>query len=307
MLVRFWGTRGSIPAPGPHSVRYGGNTACVTVNLDHGPLIILDAGTGIRNLGRHLSQTSGHCQAFLLLSHGHWDHIQGFPFFAPLNDEHCRIRVMGGPTGTRQLEEILTNQQRETYFPVALENAGAEVTFEDLRPGGVSAGRGHVTDFPTRHPGGGRGFRIEEAGEVVVYLTDNELPESGYEWDFYVNACQGASVLIHDAQYWDSELPDKAGWGHSSCEQATRLALDAGVSQLVLFHHDPDRTDDDVDSMVRACRRLTAQRDPSLIVQAATEGAALEVKRRERAPAVRPERPRAPAGISAIRVPRLSR
>ena len=306
MLVRFWGTRGSIPAPGPNTVRYGGNTACVTVHLDHGPLIILDAGTGIRSLGRTLHQAGEPCEAYLLLSHGHWDHIQGFPFFAPLNDERYRIRVMGGPTGTRQLEEILTNQQRETYFPVALESAGAEVTFEDLRPEGVIAGRAHITDFPTRHPGGGRGFRIEEAGEVVVYLTDNELPSSGHEWDFYVDACRRASLLIHDAQYWDSELAEKAGWGHSSAEQATRLALEAGARQLVLFHHDPDRTDDEVDLMTRACRRIAAS-ESRLVVQAAAEGSVLDVAGRERVPAARAERQRSTPGMAALPVPRLAR
>src|SRR5438270_795193 len=149
MLVKLWGARGSIPAPGPDTVRYGGNTACVSIHPEAGPVIILDAGTGIRRLGLELCEAGGLREAFLLISHGHWDHIQGFPFFAPLNDERCRIRVMGGPTGTRQLEEILTNQQRGTYFPVALESVGAKVVFEDIGLDGVWAGEARITDFPT--------------------------------------------------------------------------------------------------------------------------------------------------------------
>ena len=268
----------------------------MSVQLDRGPLIIIDAGTGIRNLGRELKQEGGGGEALLLLSHGHWDHIQGFPFFAPLNDERYRIRVMGGPTGTRQLEEILRNQQRETYFPVALESAGAQVTFEDLGPEGLRAGDALISDFPTRHPGGGRGFRIEENGEVCVYLTDNELPPHGPEWEVYVDACRSADLLIHDAQYWDSELAEKAGWGHSSCEQATRLAMDADVRHLVLFHHDPDRSDDEVDAMARACRRIAASAERELAVIAAAEGRALEVTRPGWASGKRPGRELVTAG-----------
>jgi len=271
MQITFWGTRGSTAAPGRETVRYGGNTACVSVQLADGPLLLLDAGTGIRALGQAIANENP-SELTLLLSHGHWDHIQGFPFFAPAYQNGCHIRVLGCPTGTKRLKQVLSDQMERTYFPVPLDAMAAEIKFEDFCTDWEGIGAARVRAFPLRHPGGGRGFRIEEGKSTLVYLTDNELPDEGAEWDFYVETCREADLLIHDAQYTDAELAVYAGWGHSSYTQATRLAIAAQVKRLALFHHDPKRTDLEVDRFQEDCCRLVALERSPLAVFAAAEG-----------------------------------
>jgi len=280
MQVTFWGTRGSIATPGAETVRFGGNTACVSVKLRAGPLLILDAGTGVRHLGQ-AAHCETECSFALLLSHGHWDHIQGFPFFAPAYRKGCDIRIIAGPGGTRHLSQILSDQMERDYFPVQFGEMGADIQFDDFEGDWKKIGSGRVRAFPLRHVGGGWGFRIEDEGGVVVYLTDNELPPPGPEFDFYCEACRGADLLIHDAQYLDSELPSHLGWGHSSGPQATRLALQAGCKRLALFHHDPNRTDDAVAALVLDCRALAAAEGSDLDVFAAAEGQMHEIPRAE--------------------------
>ncbi len=271
MHLTFWGTRGSTPAPGPDTVRFGGNTACVSIRLEHGPRLVLDAGTGIRALGDVLASEGEHDMT-LLLSHGHWDHIQGFPFFAPAYDKDCQIRVLGCPFGTKRLQQILSDQMECTYFPVPLSALAAKLSFEEFCDDWEEIGSARIQAFPLRHPGGGRGFRIAEGKHVIVYLTDNELPPEGPEWDFYVQECRGADLLIHDAQYTEEELPLHCGWGHSSYVQATRLALAAQVKRLALFHHDPKRTDQELDAFEASCARMVAHKNSVLTVYVAAEG-----------------------------------
>lgn len=276
MQVTFWGTRGSIAAPGPDTVRYGGNTACVSVHLERGSPLVLDAGTGIRALGQAFVAT-GIKEMILCLSHAHWDHIQGFPFFAPAYHKECRIRVLGCPTGTKRLKQILSDQMEHTYFPVPLAALAADIRFEEFCADCEQLGSARVQAFPIHHPGGGRGFRIEEGKRAIVYLTDNELPPPGPEWDAYVRICRHVDLLIHDAQYTDEELAIHTGWGHSSHTQATRLALEAGVKRLALFHHDPNRTDAQLDQIVQSCRAIAAGEGSPLTIIAAAEGASESV------------------------------
>lgn len=280
MQVTFWGTRGSIPAPGPTTVRYGGNTPCVSIRLASGPLLVLDAGTGIRALGNAPGMSS-ECSFALLLSHGHWDHIQGFPFFAPGYRDTCRIQVFGGPGGTYHLKQLLSNQMVKSYFPVQLEQLKAEIEFDEIHDDWKQIGSARVRAFPLRHTGVGWGFRIEEradaGGGVIVYLTDNELPPPGAEWDFYINMCRDADLLIHDAQYLEEEMQTHLGWGHSTGREATRLAREANCRRLALFHHDPDRSDTAVDTLTADCQAQAASAGSNLDIFAAAEDQTLEI------------------------------
>ena len=283
MDLTFWGTRGSLAAPGPDTVKYGGNTLCVTMQPRSGPLIICDMGTGSFPLGRHLVRQKEALDAVILFSHGHWDHIQGFPFFAPFFRADTTIRILGDPTPNHNIHEMLAQQMGANFFPVTLDALAAKVEMDTTltaeRWVGMeqTVGSAWIETFPTRHPGGARAFRVEDEGHVAIYLTDNELPKGGPGYHFFVEMCYGADLLIHDAQYTDEELPSRAGWGHSSCEQATRLAMDAGVKRLALFHHDPGRSDAEIDVMVGRCQTIARESGSDLDVFGAQEGTTLEV------------------------------
>lgn len=260
--VTFWGVRGSAPSPGPATVRYGGNTSCVSVAVGGGKLLVFDAGTGIRGLGKAIAGGTG--EIFLLLSHPHWDHVQGFPFFRPLYEPGRRIYMFPTPQAHTMLCALI-EQMDGAHFPVTPDTLPAhpECITEDamgfLRVRGLAVSR-----IPTNHPGGGYGYRVEHEGKAVVYLTDNEL-EPPYpkatEFDGFVRFCRRAEVLIHDAQYLERDLPHKHGWGHSLVSQVCALARAAEVRHLVLFHHDPDRTDDELDAILAdAQQSLSAER-----------------------------------------------
>ncbi|NNE71012.1 MAG: MBL fold metallo-hydrolase [Rhodothermales bacterium] len=239
--VTFWGTRGSIPTSGPEYAETGGNTACVQISLpDH--VILLDAGTGIRLAGEALAHDRR--PIILLLSHPHWDHIQGFPFFTPLYQAGRDLTIVA-PDHPEWID-MLVGQVDGVRFPVAADFLQCDIhpsadLAEALRGTGVGG-----TTIATNHPGDGIGYRLEFGDDVLVYLTDNELvpPEAGpTRFEEFGAFVQGAHLLIHDAQYIVDDLPDKAGWGHSTIRQVVRLAETAGVSRLALFHHDPATTD----------------------------------------------------------------
>ena len=278
MEITFWGTRGSLAVPGVDTVKYGGNTSCVTMRPRSGPLIICDMGTGSFPLGRQLVRQPEPLDAVVLFSHGHWDHIQGFPFFAPFFRKDTHVRILGDPTPRHDIYEMLSQQMGANYFPVTLEALAAKVemdaTLTAERKVGMeqTIGSAWIQTFPIRHPGGGRAFRVDDEGRVAIYLTDHELPGRGPEYNFYVEICQGADLLIHDAQYTDAELPDREGWGHSSCEQATRFAMEAGIKRLALFHHDPGRSDAEIDLLAGACQALARASGSDLEVFGAREG-----------------------------------
>jgi phosphoribosyl 1,2-cyclic phosphodiesterase len=282
--VTIWGARGSIPTPGPLTARYGGNTSCVTLQstaADVRSLVILDAGTGIRPLGRALVEASADpLVADLLLSHTHWDHIQGLPFFAPFYDERSHIRIWGARQGTVGLEQILRDQMNPVVFPVPLHQLDANLTVTHVEPGAFEVGQFAVRAMRLRHPGTTLAFRLapRAGGPSVVFIPDNELGPGGkYEvppgWrDELVRFAAGADLLIHDAMFTAQEMPSFLGWGHSSHAEAVALAVDAGVRRLVLFHHRPERTDDALDDLFTDARRLAAERAGHLEVVAAFEG-----------------------------------
>ncbi len=273
MRFRFWGVRGSIPTPGSETVRYGGNTACVEVRVGD-QLLILDAGTGLRALGRELEGKP--CKVDLFLSHLHWDHIQGLPYFSPLFAPRTQIcfhsRYWPGDSG---LKARLAAQMESPFFPAPLFAVSSTLTFEEFEPGEPWFKGGlRVMTCPLCHPNGSVGLRVEFGGRSLVYATDCE-----YEGDpppEVISFFKNADVLIHDAQYSAEEYDKHRGWGHSSFEAAVRAAQLSGAKRLFFFHHDPGHNDVYLD---RALVRLRANvgNNRGLFLEMAREGESYEV------------------------------
>ncbi|HVR88351.1 MAG TPA: MBL fold metallo-hydrolase [Candidatus Limnocylindria bacterium] len=274
MKIRFWGTRGSIPTPGQRTVRYGGNTACVEVRDASDHLLVLDAGTGLRELGSKLNGTSP-LTVDLLLSHLHWDHIQGIPFFRPAFDPKSTLRLYG-PKQHRPLRELLGLGMDDPFFPVDLDGLPVQLEVHEIESGSArQVGPYRVRATALYHPAPTLAYRIEADGRSVVYATDTEDAFSGQE-NPVIAFSEGADVLIHDAQFLDTDF--KPGWGHSTISKALEVAQRAKVRRLVLYHHDPDRTDDDLDHIaVETQRTADATAGAGLRVVVAREGLELEV------------------------------
>lgn len=282
--VTFWGTRGSIPTPGPRTARYGGNTPCVAVAGAGGQLVILDAGTGIRGLGLELvERQNGAVAAEILLSHAHWDHIQGLPHFKPFFAPGNAVRIWGSRQGTTSLEAILRQQMDPAVFPIPLDALSARLTVRQVEPGEFTLGEFRVRAMKLRHPGTTLGYRLTPVGggASIAYVTDNELGPGGHydvpaSWrNDLVAFLGGVDLLIHDAMYTPAELEQHRGWGHSTPDEAVALALAAGARRLVLFHHEPEHGDDAIDSLVAGAQRQVRGAGKSLEVLAATEGMTL--------------------------------
>ncbi|MBV9748552.1 MAG: MBL fold metallo-hydrolase [Acetobacteraceae bacterium] len=249
LLLRFWGARGGLPAPGPDTLRYGGNTACVEVRCN-GHLLILDAGSGLRCLGDALVQEEQETVAAeVLCSHTHLDHICGLPFFAPLYQTGTRLRIWGGKAGAPEtLEAVLGATLSGPLMPDLLPRVHAQIDFLEFRPGDILAPWPglRVSTAPLHHPGSAVGYRLEWGGKIVAYLTDTEHDPAAQDADV-LRLAKDADILIYDATYTDEEFPRYKGWGHSTWQEAVRLADAAGAKRLVLFHHAPSRTDADLD------------------------------------------------------------
>lgn len=279
--VTFWGTRGSIPTPGPSTARYGGNTPCVAVEGAGGHLVILDAGTGIRALGLELvERQNGAVKAEVLLSHAHWDHIQGLPHFKPFFAPGNAVRIWGSRQGTTSLDAILRQQMDPAVFPVPLDALSAQLTVQQVEPGEFEVEGFTVRAMKLRHPGTTLGYRLTPAagGPSMAYITDNELGGGGQygtapSWrkDF-VRFLSAVDLLIHDAMYTPTELEEHRGWGHSTFEEAVALAADVGAKRLVLFHHEPEHADAAIDELVAEARRQAKSRGGPAEVLAAQEG-----------------------------------
>lgn len=273
MNVRFWGTRGSIPAPGPSTLRHGGNTSCVEVRLADNTLIILDSGSGIRQMGAAL----GPCVAELFLSHYHWDHIQGMPFFGPAYSPGSAIRIHGPAFEGVGPEHILTGQMHAPYFPAPASEWCGIRGYETVSAGQqFGIGAATIRTAQLSHPGMTLGYRIEEAGHVLVYMSDNEPDLASPELlSGMVDLARDADLLLHDCQYTEGEYALKRGFGHSTPRQAVRVATEAGVRQLVLFHHDPGHGDEQVEILAEEAAALA----PDIQVDIAREGETLPVAR----------------------------
>jgi phosphoribosyl 1,2-cyclic phosphodiesterase len=294
MRARFWGTRGSIAAPGPGTIRFGGNTSCVELTTPSGGVLVLDCGTGARRLGDQLiACNSGPVSATILLTHTHWDHIQGFPFFAPLFQPANRFRVYG-PEGTHlSLRDVLAGQMDNHYFPVELDQLAARITYEDLGEGEHQIDGMTVRAQRMNHPSPTLGYRLEAGGRAICYLADHEpyyenvwregapagqvqsIREPGDQR--HAEFMQGAAVVIHEAQYTPEEYPSKRNWGHSTFAYVVELAAASGVGRLFLTHHDPSHNDELVAEIERRAQELAADLGSPLQVSCAYEGCEVSV------------------------------
>ncbi len=271
MLVRFWGVRGSTPTPQSENLRYGGNTSCVEVRLN-GHIYVFDCGTGFRNLGKQLVQeANGHSiSAHIFLSHFHWDHIQGIPFFTPLYTDRESHFFFHSSNRTRGLQRAIEEQMSDPYFPVNMNEMAAHRQFYNIEEGEIAFDDCLIKSMWLNHPQGCLGFRLEAEGKVLVYATDNEPGHPIFDKNVRKLA-EGADVLIYDAQYLPEEYEaNKRGWGHSHWREAVNIVMESGAKELILFHHDPDHTDDCIDRVVSTAREYYSK------VRAASEG--MEIK-----------------------------
>ncbi|MBY0278918.1 MBL fold metallo-hydrolase [Candidatus Binatia bacterium] len=259
MNVRLWGTRGSLASPGSDTARYGGNTSCVEVRGSAGGVLVIDAGTGIRRLGRTLA---GVARVDVLLSHLHMDHIQGLGFFAPLHDRSVETHIWGPARSVDDLAARLRRYLSPPLFPVHLRDL-PRLVLHPLPAGTFDVGEFHVTAEPVCHPGFTVGLRIAADGATLAYMSDHEpalgvadFPTAG-DWTSGYDVARDADLLLHDAQYSLAEYPDHVGWGHSALDHTLAFARLAGVKHLVTFHHDPWHGDDDIERLTaEACARV---------------------------------------------------
>lgn len=277
--AKFWGTRGSIPTPGPATLRYGGNTSCIEVRYgDH--ILMLDCGTGAREMGLALSREfkGRPLDLHIFVSHTHWDHIQGFPFFVPAYIPGNRLTVYSLRGADKSLEKVFTGQMDATYFPVSLADLMARLQFVELE-GVVTIGEARVSHIYLNHPGLAIGFRIDVGGKSVVYMTDHEQfcrmsgdNEHNRKQDLAVTEfARGADLYIREAQYTDEEYPAKRGWGHSTCSDVLESAHEANARQLALYHHDPMHDDETMDRIVADCHAYMERRGMTFVCFAASD------------------------------------
>lgn len=269
--------RGSVPTPGPGTVRYGGNTTCLEVRCGK-DIIILDAGTGLRKLGQSLLAEFKRqpLNLSLLLSHTHWDHIQGLPFFAPIYESRCRLRILGCEGARTSLVAALTGQMESTYFPVPFSKLPSNIEIDELQDYTFAIGHVLVRAHRANHPGVTVGYRLFSPDGVVVFFPDTEPRQGGNDPEM-LEFCRDADVLILDSQYNRVEYKKHTGWGHGCVDESVAFALKARVKQLVLFHHDPDHDDRQMDEFVKYARRLVLKAKRKLKVDAAREGMVIQL------------------------------
>jgi len=293
MRLRFWGTRGSIATPGPGTTHFGGNTSCIELTTSAGHAMVLDCGTGARLLGDRLIEGKSAISATMLLTHTHWDHIQGFPFFAPLFVPNNQVAVYG-PEGSRlSLRELLAGQMEHHYFPVELDQLSAHITYQDLHEGAFDIAGLRIHAQRMNHPAATLGYRMQSNGRSICYLADHEPFYEGIWRDGaepgriesildpgdrrHAEYMCGADVVIHEAQYTPDEYQAKKHWGHSSYAYVVELAAAAKVQRLFLTHHDPTHDDDFLRSVEARARSLAKQLRTPLEVSCAYEGLEVSV------------------------------
>jgi phosphoribosyl 1,2-cyclic phosphodiesterase len=297
MKLKFWGTRGSIPTPGDGTVRYGGNTPCVEVRLPGNDLLIFDAGTGIRGLGDALMAGGESVKAYLAISHPHWDHLQGFPFFKPAFISGNDLTIIGAQTRYLTLRQMIAYQMDKVYFPIQLNELKAKIQFQPIREETISVFNATLSAIYVNHPAFALGYRLTVGGHSLVYISDNEpfdrelaksvknldkivvqryMEEKGDPNQRIFDFARGADVLIHDSTYTPEEYVNHVGWGHSHYLFSLKVADEARVKKLVLFHHDQTHTDDKVDEILQKCQKEISTRNYDFECVAAAEGMELE-------------------------------
>jgi phosphoribosyl 1,2-cyclic phosphodiesterase len=284
MRIKVWGARGSISVTGPDTLFYGGNTTCLELRSANGDLVLIDAGTGVRQAGKALMMPGEPRHVRFFFTHSHWDHLFGFPFFEPAYLPEFHLRFCGGVHAQESIRRYLGHQMEAPYFPVDFSNLKARCSFQCDNPHtpdlGCQLGGLRIERIALNHPNGGFGFRFTEDGRSFVFLTDNEL---GFEHPggpspaAFADFCRGATLLFHDAQYTDVEYEHTRGWGHSTYRDAVGLALAAGVERLGFFHHDPDRTDAQLDKQVAYWQAHLKETGSSIACFAAAEGMVIDV------------------------------
>lgn len=293
MKLYFWGTRGSIPTPGKETVKYGGNTPCVELRLDNNELVILDAGTGIRNLGEKLIELGSSINAYILISHPHWDHIQGFPFFKPAFISGNELTIVSYETNGVTIPNIIADQMNKVYFPILLNELKATINFKSIEEEKFRVFDADVETIFLNHPTFAIGYRITQNGRSIAYISDNE-PFDRYVAQSIKNVEQkivekflnykpepnkrlfdfvkGSDVLIYDTTYTPEEYIERVGWGHSHYLFALQMAAEGGVKNLVLFHYDPSHDDEKVDEIYEKCLREIEVKKYSFKCTASYEG-----------------------------------
>lgn len=256
MIIRCWGSRGSLPVSGKPYLRYGGNTTCLEIRTNDDQILIVDAGSGIREAGNVLTANSHH-HFTLLLTHAHWDHVMGFPFFKPIYSSKTLLNIWGCPFAQSSIKEMLSRVMSAPNFPVSFAQIRAKISYQDNCFESYRLGSLTITPIALSHPNQGTGYKFEEDGKTFVFLTDNELGyrhEGGLDYQDYLKFVEGADMLFHDAEYKEDEYKKTRGWGHSLYTDVLRLAMEGGVKKLGLFHHNQERIDSEVDAMVQDCR-----------------------------------------------------
>lgn len=290
VAVTFHGVRGSTPCDGPHLARYGGNTSCVTVEVPGQAPIVFDLGTGLRNFGLALHE-QGRAKGFhasVLLSHLHWDHVQGLPFFTPLNDPNTRLDVYGPRQSDGPLGEVFSGLMRPPYFPIRPEQLEGTVVFHEAGDDDFPLGTAKVRSRWVRHVGPTLGYRVDWNGVSVAYVSDHGqgCGHGGFEGDEFVphevlELCDGVDLLIHDSQHTPVEFERKRHWGHCTVDYALHVARESGAQRLALFHHDPSHADAQVDVLLRDALDVV-DRNGGGEVFAAYEGLAVDLAPRHR-------------------------
>ena len=280
MRAKIWGCRGSLAAPGPETVRYGGNTSCLEVRTTDERLFVIDAGTGIRGLGLALGNNRPE-RIDLLLTHLHLDHIEGLGFFGPIWEKDCEVHIWGPASGGHSLRDRVATYFSPPLFPVHLDRIPAQLIFHDVPEEEWELGSLRLRAQPVNHPGPTVGYRLEENGKVLSYISDHEpalgvdLETVSPDWISGYSLAERADVLFHDAQYTEDEYPERVGWGHSSVAHTVTFALIAKVRRLLMFHHDPLHSDAQLESMLVRARELWGQERNGLALS--YEGMEIEV------------------------------
>ncbi|MFZ0456521.1 MAG: MBL fold metallo-hydrolase [Ignavibacteriaceae bacterium] len=286
MQIKFWGTRGSIPVPGKNTLKYGGNTPCVELRTDDDKIIIFDAGSGIRELGIKLAQKSTIDEDInILISHYHWDHIQGIPFFLPLYEKKRKVIFHGLTTNGRNITDILSDQMNYNYFPIKIDEVNADVHYKQIDFNSSYNINGiKIETFKANHSTPTLAFKIFDGDKKFVYMTDNELnfDNNGHSQTLeelnkeLIEICRGCDYLIHDTMYDETQLLNKKGWGHSSNILLANFSILAEVKNLVLFHYNPDYTDDKIEYMLSETKNIFEKENHKIGCVAAEEG--LEIR-----------------------------
>lgn len=278
--LKFWGTRGSIPSPGKNTIKYGGNTTCVEVSLNDNTMVIFDSGTGIKNLGQKIIKNGGPKEIHLFFTHSHWDHVQGFPLFLPAYSDDVTIHIYCCEPILDQLKKALTIQMDDRFFPVRFDQLDATIVFHKVVENDFLLNNATFSYIRNNHPGMAFGFKAIQDSKKIVFITDNELAANGMSitpWNEFVEFCKDADLLIHDAHYFSDEIIKTEGWGHSSCQQAFNLGVEANVKQLVFFHHEPDRSDEQIISMLKKYQKKIKKDKLVMKLDAAIEGSKYSV------------------------------